>query len=81
MTQLVNLTKHSNVGVVALNNPPVNVLSQPVRAQLLGVMAEALADREIAALVLRCEGRTFVAGADIREFGQTPVRWRRSARL
>src|SRR5690606_33351134 len=50
--------------------PPVNALSQAVRAGLRDAVAQGIADDEVAALVLLCEGRTFIAGADIREFGK-----------
>jgi 3-hydroxyacyl-CoA dehydrogenase len=73
MTQLVSFTKHGNVGVVALNNPPVNALSHAVRIGLSQALTDALADSGVGAIVIWCEGRTFVAGADIREFGKPPL--------
>jgi 3-hydroxyacyl-CoA dehydrogenase len=72
MTEVVTFTKQGSIGVIALNNPPVNALSHAVRSKLLEVCESAFADTSISALLLCCEGRTFVAGADIREFGKPP---------
>src|SRR5437868_6264055 len=58
-----------DVGVITLNSPPVNALSAPVRDGLAGGMAAAGADAGAKSIVLICEGRTFIAGADITEFG------------
>jgi len=58
-----------DVGVITLNSPPVNALSASVRDGLAGGMAAALADAGAKAIVIICEGRTFIAGADITEFG------------
>ncbi len=58
-----------DVGVITLNSPPVNALSAAVRDGLAGGMAAAAADDAVKAVVLICEGRTFIAGADITEFG------------
>ncbi len=58
-----------DVGVITLNSPPVNALSWGVRDGLALGMAAALADAGAKAVVIICEGRTFIAGADITEFG------------
>jgi 3-hydroxyacyl-CoA dehydrogenase len=58
-----------DVGVITLNSPPVNALSAAVRDGLAGGMEKAIADPGAKAIVLICEGRTFIAGADITEFG------------
>ncbi|HEV7156794.1 MAG TPA: 3-hydroxyacyl-CoA dehydrogenase NAD-binding domain-containing protein [Caulobacteraceae bacterium] len=58
-----------DVGVITLNSPPVNALSAPVRDGLSEGMKAALADPGAKAIVIICEGRTFIAGADITEFG------------
>ncbi|MFT4989363.1 MAG: 3-hydroxyacyl-CoA dehydrogenase, partial [Acidimicrobiales bacterium] len=50
-------------------NPPVNALSHHVRTGIVDGMAAALADDEVTSIVLICDGRTFIAGADITEFG------------
>ncbi|HZL01474.1 MAG TPA: 3-hydroxyacyl-CoA dehydrogenase NAD-binding domain-containing protein [Caulobacteraceae bacterium] len=59
----------SDVGVITLNSPPVNALSAAVRDGLAGGMERATADPGAKAIVIICEGRTFIAGADITEFG------------
>src|SRR5262245_22416983 len=70
MNQPVTLNRDGIVGVISINNPPVNALSQAVRAGLKDAIAKGVADHGIEALVIYCEGRTFIAGADIREFGK-----------
>ncbi|MBA3811613.1 MAG: enoyl-CoA hydratase/isomerase family protein [Caulobacteraceae bacterium] len=57
------------VGVITLNSPPVNALSAAVRDGLAGGLEAAAADPGAKAIVIICEGRTFIAGADITEFG------------
>ena len=58
-----------DVGVITLNSPPVNALSAAVRDGLSEGMKAAGADAAAKSIVLICEGRTFIAGADITEFG------------
>lgn len=70
MTSPVVLEKHGEIGVILVQNPPVNALSQAVRAGLRDRLAEANADESIKGVVLAGDGRTFIAGADIREFGK-----------
>jgi 3-hydroxyacyl-CoA dehydrogenase len=60
------------VAVISVENPPVNALSRAVRAGLVDAVAAANGDREVQALVIRCAGRTFIAGADISEFARPP---------
>jgi 3-hydroxyacyl-CoA dehydrogenase len=62
----------SDLAIIMVNNPPVNALSQSVRAGLVDAMEEADGSRDVKAIVLTCVGRTFFAGADIREFSQPP---------
>ncbi|MCG7521991.1 3-hydroxyacyl-CoA dehydrogenase NAD-binding domain-containing protein [Ruegeria sp. Ofav3-42] len=69
----VTLTKRGAIGVVTINNPPVNALSQSVRQGLLDALRETDNDPTVQAVVLACSGRTFVAGADVHEFGKPPV--------
>jgi len=57
------------VGVITLNSPPVNALSAAVRDGIVGGMETAIADPAAKAIILICAGRTFIAGADITEFG------------
>ncbi len=60
------------IGIIRVDNPPVNVLSQPVRQGILDAVRAARQDAsEI--LLLLCAGRTFIAGADITEFGKPPA--------
>ncbi|MHC0053919.1 3-hydroxyacyl-CoA dehydrogenase NAD-binding domain-containing protein [Actibacterium sp. D379-3] len=59
--------------LILIDNPPVNATSQYVRGGLLAAVEAAIADPAVAAMVIACEGRTFVAGAEIREFGLPPV--------
>ena len=61
------------VAVLTVDNPPVNALSAAVRGDLLDGIRRAEADPAVAATVIACAGRTFVAGADIREFGKPPI--------
>ncbi len=61
------------VAIVTIDNPPVNAASQAVRAGLVDAVAQTEADATIDAVVLTCAGRTFVAGADVREFDLPPV--------
>jgi len=66
----VELLRHGDVGVIRIDNPPVNALSHLVRAGLFALLEEVEQDPAIHAAVILCAGRTFVAGADIREFGK-----------
>ncbi len=71
MSSPVNYTLTGNIGVIRVDNPPVNALSHAVREGLLDAFETAAGDAS-EALLLICEGRTFIAGADISEFGQPP---------
>ena len=73
MTSPIRTERHDNVLVVISDNPPVNALGQAVRAGLKDAIEEALADDGVEAVVIRCDGQTFFAGADITEFGKPPV--------
>ncbi len=70
MSKPVSYTAQGEVGLIAINNPPVNALGQSVRQGLKDAFERGQADDTVKALVLICEGRTFIAGADIREFGK-----------
>ncbi|MFC5421360.1 3-hydroxyacyl-CoA dehydrogenase NAD-binding domain-containing protein [Bosea eneae] len=69
----VALTRHGDVAVASLDNPPVNALSAALRADLLQALAQAMADADVVALVIAAKGRAFIAGADISEFGKPPA--------
>ncbi|HEV2565678.1 MAG TPA: 3-hydroxyacyl-CoA dehydrogenase NAD-binding domain-containing protein [Microvirga sp.] len=68
----VRLLQSASVALIEIDNPPVNATSQSVRAGLLAAIREVERNPQIEAVVIACAGRTFVAGADIREFGQPP---------
>jgi len=70
MKSPVSIEKHGTVAVLLVDNPPVNALGSAVRQGLRDAMREVLDDPQYAAVVLACAGRTFISGADIREFGQ-----------
>lgn len=73
MSNPVSLNIQGDIAVVSTNNPPVNALGHAVRTGLLTAVERALADDAVKAIVIACEGRTFFAGADIREFGKPPL--------
>jgi len=70
---VITTERHDDVFVIISNSPPVNALGAAVRQGLHAGIKEALADDSIKAVVVRCEGQTFFAGADITEFGKPPV--------
>ncbi|MFN3579086.1 MAG: 3-hydroxyacyl-CoA dehydrogenase NAD-binding domain-containing protein [Pseudomonas sp.] len=72
MSDVVTLERHGAIAVVRVNNPPVNALGIAVREGLQNSFKAAEADPEVKAIVLLCEGSTFMAGADIKEFGKPP---------
>jgi 3-hydroxyacyl-CoA dehydrogenase len=72
VSQPVSYRVDADIAVISTNNPPVNALGQAVRSGLLASIEQALADDAVKAIVIGCEGRTFFAGADIREFGKPP---------
>ena len=69
MSDVVSYVIDRNIAVITVNNPPVNALSQAVRQGLLDAIRKA-SDDEPEAVIIHCEGRTFIAGADITEFGK-----------
>ncbi|WP_411033585.1 3-hydroxyacyl-CoA dehydrogenase NAD-binding domain-containing protein [Shinella sp. BYT-45] len=68
----VTIAREGSVAVVTVDNPPVNALSQALRQALVEAAAELDADAAVKAVVLICAGRTFIAGADVGEFGRPP---------
>ncbi len=68
----VTARRRGSVCLIVIDNPPVNAASHAVRSGVLRALTEAEADGDVHAIVILCEGRTFVAGADIREFGKPP---------
>ena len=72
INEVTNLNINDNVAILTLNSPPVNALSANVREGLDKGIKEAIANSNVDAIVLICDGRTFIAGADISEFGKEP---------
>ena len=72
MADGVTLTRDDNIGIITLDNPPVNGLSFAVRRGLADQVEAALSDDTIEAIVITGAGKMFCGGADIRQFGQTP---------
>ena len=75
MSTINDVTKleiRENIAILSLNSPPVNALSASVREGLDIGIKSAITNDSVDAIVLICEGRTFIAGADISEFGQEP---------
>ena len=71
MTASVSYTVTGQIGNIVIDSPPVNALSRAVRQGIIECLKVAEAD-DTEVVVLRCEGRTFIAGADITEFGKPP---------
>ncbi len=69
----VSIEREGGVAVVTVDNPPVNAVSAEVRQGLQDAAETLDADDAVAAVVLLCAGRTFIAGADVNEFGKPPV--------
>ncbi|EXF44520.1 enoyl-CoA hydratase [Pseudomonas sp. BAY1663] len=72
MTEVVRLEKRGEIALITVDNPPVNALGKAVRQGLLQAFRAAEADAAVRAVVLACAGNTFIAGADIKEFGKPP---------
>src|SRR5262249_44752139 len=70
MNELVTRTRDGDVGIITINNPPVNALSLGVPEGIRAGLEEFRGDASIKAVVLIGGGRTFIAGADINEFGK-----------
>lgn len=73
MPSPVSYARKGKIGVITVDNPPINALGHAVRSGLVAALDEGLADAQAAALVLLAAGRTFMAGADVREFGKPPI--------
>ncbi len=69
----IRTERHDDVLVIISDNPPVNALAAAVRIGLVAGIDAAMADDGVKAIVIRCDGRTFFAGADITEFTKAPV--------
>ncbi len=69
-TNIVTIENRGEIAIVWVDNPPVNALSRAVRDGLQSCFLTARADASVKAIVLACRAKTFIAGADIREFGK-----------
>lgn len=69
---VASLAVEGDIAILTIDSPPVNALSQKVREGILTGVREAVAMPAVKAVVLICAGRTFIAGADITEFGKPP---------
>jgi len=72
LNDVATLVIDGEVAVLTLNSPPVNALSASVRDGLALGVKQAMGNPAVKAVVLICEGKTFIAGADISEFGKPP---------
>ncbi|MGB3043178.1 MAG: 3-hydroxyacyl-CoA dehydrogenase NAD-binding domain-containing protein [Xanthobacteraceae bacterium] len=72
MSEVVRLERQDAVAIVTVDSPPVNALSAAVRRGIFEQIKTAAGDPQVKAIVLTCAGRTFIAGADITEFGKPP---------
>src|SRR6202166_977406 len=81
MSDLVQLTKQNDIAVITINNPPVNALSPGVPEGISEALDQIEKDDTVKAAVLIGGGRTFVAGADIKEFGKMTAGKKRGAGL
>lgn len=70
MSDVVQFSKRGNIGIITIDSPPVNALGHAVRQGIADGLAAATSDDDVKAIVLHCAGRTFIAGADITEFGK-----------
>ena len=69
---VIDYEVQDNIAVIVVKNPPVNALSFSVRAGLLHFLMKAENTKGVCGIIIACEGRTFIAGADISEFGSKP---------
>ena len=72
MTEKIDFVFQGNIAIITICNPPVNALSAQVRKGLLNALKEAEKNKNIKAIILKGSGKTFSAGADIKEFGSPP---------
>ena len=70
---VVTVNIKNNLAIVTINNPPVNASSHAVRAGLVEAVLQTNENQALRAVILCCAGSTFVAGADIKEFGKPPI--------
>ena len=73
MSTPIDYARHGDIAVLRIQNPPVNALSHAVRQGISEAMDRAEADDGVRAVLILGEGRAFIAGADITEFGKPPM--------
>jgi 3-hydroxyacyl-CoA dehydrogenase len=74
MDDKITYTRYDDIAVLRVQNPPVNALSHAVRAGLMAGIERAEADEGVLAMLLIGDDRTFIAGADVNEFGKPPLK-------
>ncbi len=72
MSETVKAENRDGILILTIDNPPVNALSTSVRGGLFDELTKAKSDASVKAIVIACAGRSFISGADIREFGKPP---------
>ncbi len=70
---VISCTQQSSIGTITIDHPPVNALSQAVRSGLIQAIDEFEQNESIKVIIIRCASKTFIAGADIKEFGKAPT--------
>ena len=73
MSDKIAYARHGDIAVLTIQNPPVNALSHAVRQGFMDRMDQAETDSGVRAVMIVGEGRAFIAGADITEFGKPPM--------
>ena len=84
MSDLVRFEKRGAIGVITVDNPPVNALSPGVPEGMAECVAKGNADPDVKAMVLIGQGGKFIAGADIKQMGKgntTPTEWRETVEM
>src|SRR5580704_9436218 len=71
--ELVHFEKVGDIGLITVDNPPVNAMSPGVPEGIVAALDKGNADPSVKAMVLIGAGRSFIAGADIRQFGRGPA--------
>jgi len=72
LRSLTDIQRHGDLAIIEIDNPPVNALSNALRRDILAALRTVMADKVLRCAVIACLGRTFIAGADLREFDLPP---------
>ena len=72
INEVVSIEREGAIALIALDNPPVNAASHALRSGIWQALKTLLGDSSVEAIALYAKGRTFITGADIREFGKPP---------